>query len=165
MNLKSLLLVGLVGAGLVGVGQASDAANPDNADTLLRTINFALSARDDGEYVWKSRENCVVQLPVDTGEYFLGYQTIYLNHIDRARTRIERYDVRLADHVEHYVKVALHGDDVILEIPDYHDDPRGGGAQSRTEYTYERVTAEYDRIVQAWDYIYSHGCHSAQRLL
>lgn len=171
VKLSHLVLAGSIGLSVIaGADPASDAPpDSDKTDTLLKAINFALLGNDDRRYVWKSREQCIVMMPpMESVQSATDFDTFYLNHIDVSRMRVESYDVKFNDHIEHRVKVELHGEDVILEqrmqVPANYGPvpPAYSGTRSTAEYTYTRETTEYERMVRAWKYIYSHGCHSAK---
>jgi hypothetical protein len=132
-------------------------------DTLLRAINFALLGTDTPSFKWKSAEDCVV-ISVTDGTAATFTEVLHLNNVNFSRISIRQYQLKYSDHVEDYVEVGLHGEDVVREStmePKSADVPHlEPGTQM--EYTYKRQTKEYERMVRAWKYIYSHGCRSAR---
>src|SRR5437016_25245 len=76
-------------------------------DVLMRAIGFALTGSDDAEPKAIDRAKCVFGIK----------KNVYrLNNVHTDRIVIHGWQRKSAVRVEHWVTVALHGDDVVFEL-------------------------------------------------
>jgi hypothetical protein len=140
-------------------GAASNAATVDD-DVLLKAINFALTGHDGITYSFVDRGACVVNWVRGSSETAVqAIQTYHLNSVDASRISIQRMKSTSQFGVESLIRVELHGESVIQE--------NGFTPPETTKFdlndvTLDLHTTEYDRLMRAWRYIYSHGCKSGR---
>jgi hypothetical protein len=157
-----------IAAGLLFAATSTATTPTPEGDVLLKAINFAINGKDEKDFVWKSRPECVVVAEHGMPN-FHSVEVVYLNNVDASRIRVGPYSLSYQDgHVEHYVKVELHGEATIREYSaeyqgkDLTGQPVQPSHESSTDWAYDRQTIEADRMIRAWKYIYAHGCSSAR---
>jgi hypothetical protein len=142
------------------------------SDVFLQTVGFALTARDDTKVQAVDQANCVFRI---------NNEIFHLNNVQRIATQDQvRKDKRRGEHKT--TMVALYGEPVIYEYvyeglkegaldatdPEVAVILRGLKENSpevfkphntsSTKQTLVLPTDEGNRVRDAWDYIYSHGC-------
>lgn len=131
--------------------QSAAMAQTDGGN-LLKAVAFALTG-DDSSHV-SDWPDCVFQIKSDSPPEVL---TFHLNNIDPARTRVA--EESLAG-----IEVHIFGENVVVD--EYGSDPglpvgTVNGPKVLTHHTQWRLkihTIETQRMLRAWNYIYSHGC-------
>jgi hypothetical protein len=138
------------------------AAARDDA-ALINAASFALTGSDQGIQVVDLKK-CIFRV---------GDKTFFLNnvHVDRigVQKKTERYIQQRT-----IVVVQLHGAGTVLEefikASTYEDDDIHRFLRQQSPYLYEDRTAkraddtfelftdEYERVMKAWSFIYTHGC-------
>ena len=151
------LLVALVGVFAYGVAKGATAAD-DGA--LLKAINFALTGSDRITYSFTDRSTCVVSWKHPSAQDGIdAVDTFYLNNIELSRARWQEMETKtLAFGTTRFIRVQLHGEAAIRSngfVP-------ASTTLTANDVTLDLNTAEHDRLVRAWRYIYAHGCKSAQ---
>jgi hypothetical protein len=125
-------------------------------DVLLKAVAFALTGSDGGHVTAVDWDQCVFRV-----EQVNFSETYHLNNIDPTRLRFEqsKSTTQYAD-ISYFVEVSLFGKGTVYEFLSPFEDKGGaplmqGGVAS---YQLHLPTREYQRVVEAWKYIYSHGC-------
>ena len=133
-----------------------------NDDVLLTAINFALSGHDGITYKFSDRLECVVTKDFPSAQQGVqAVETFYLNNIDASRIAFLKMQSKSEYEVENFTRVELHGESVVRENK-FDPEPPTLQPLQFTDVTLDLHTTEYDRLVRAWRYIYSHGCKSAK---
>jgi hypothetical protein len=137
---------------------------PDR-DVLLKAINFALTGSDATSFEFEDVNDCRVIRETSKGnDQYHSIEVFHFNNIDAGRIVVNKYQLKYSDHVEDWVDVQLHGEDVVREdraTRVYASLGQTVGPTKENEYKYSLHTSEYDRLVRALRYIYAHGCKSA----
>lgn len=150
---------------------------PAQADEaiFLKAVNYfftgdelrGVGVVDRANCIFEVKDNSTVNNSLDKTLKYI----IRLNNVDRARSKISH--VLDQSYGYHSVQVVLRGEGV-AELPaaPAHMVPVFSPfapaepdalvpereASVRSEYTFSVSTDEFDRVVRAWNYIYSHGC-------
>ena len=118
---------------------------------MLLAISFATSGIDSAEVTAIDRKNCVfsVKTKERTWREIFHFNDIYVDRLNIRKT------VPRTIFDRQQVLVDLHGDGLIVEQV-------GGATQEApvnlTDETLSLPTAEGERVVSAWNYIYQKGC-------
>jgi len=135
-------------------------ANVDD-EVLLKAVAYVLTGDDVGPVGVVDRPNCVFEFDHNFGGPSL-HEIAHLNNVDRTRSKIQR--ITTGDRSQPGVKITLRGEQVI-EFPPIPPSDLGDGfvvtgspAKFASEETIVLRTDESQRVLRAWDYIYSHGC-------
>jgi hypothetical protein len=148
-------------------GAQSSSHTIPNDDVLLNAINFALTGHDGIRYTFSDRTACVMthaqpSFDIMTNSVTPGVQAVeifHINNIDVSRIVFTKMQRKSRDAVDYFTRVELHGESVIRENT---FEPARGQSLLSNDVTLDLNTTEYDRLVRAWRYIYSHGCKSAK---
>jgi clan AA aspartic protease (TIGR02281 family) len=128
----------------------SVSASPVDNNTFLKAVAFALTG-DDSTHV-SDWDDCVFQIKVGAP---ISVLTFHLNNVDPARIR-----VAMAEQSATETDVRIFGEGVVVD--EYGPDPNSATAPKvlthHTQWSVLTHTSEYDRLLRAWKYIYSHGC-------
>jgi hypothetical protein len=145
-------------------------------EVLLRAVGFGVTGSDDAKVEVIDASNCVFRVKTEV---------FHLNNVQVDRLQVQSWKATNAFGERHYVTVALHGDATVYEKTDapllverssdnanmkeferlMRKSQPDAFKPSRTvsnERTLELATSEYDRVVRAWQYIYSHGCNGSK---
>jgi hypothetical protein len=138
------------------------AAQQQTDDTaLLKAINFALTGRDDITYTFADRLNCVVRWIRPSAQAGVqAVQTFYLNEVDVSRIAFFKITETTQYDKEYLTRVELHGESTIEQ--NTFDPAVGTQPFELTQTRLDLHTAEYNRVLRAWRYIYAHGCASSK---
>jgi hypothetical protein len=139
-------------------------------DTFLQAVSFALTGNDGSQVQVIDRVNCV--FGINQGD---ADEVFHLNNVDVDRIAIQGWLEKSVVN-QRYVTVELHGPTTVYEntsVParlpkDFEDDLRTKGIVKQDYYeprhisstgrTLRLYTAETERVIRAWKYIYAHGC-------
>jgi clan AA aspartic protease (TIGR02281 family) len=122
-------------------------------DTMLKAVAFVLANGDLAKVKAVDWAKCVFR--VESIPLWHEVDTFYLNNVDPARITIHQESVNIV--------VDLFGEDVVLDgslagFENSMGEKKPPEHYTLTEAHISRKTAEYQRTVRAWKYIYSHGC-------
>jgi hypothetical protein len=136
-------------------------------EVLQEAVGFALTGSDNAKVEVIDGTNCVFQI---------GKEIFHLNNVDVDRLKWQGYKRTSSfyNQTEYWYTIELHGEDIVYEdttvtiladqSPDLADAMRAKGMQTvwgptkSREHTLTLYTAEGDRLIRAWQYVYSHGC-------
>jgi len=138
-------------------------------DVFMRAVGYALTGSDNAEPKAIDRAKCVFGVKKDV---------FRLNNVHTDRIVIQGWQSKTAYGVEHWVTVALHGDEVVYEttsepvkddgsefvrqLRQYHPESFKPQHATTKEHELRLDTADQDRVTRAWKYIYDHGCVGKQ---
>jgi len=143
------------------------------SDILLQAVGFALTGSDNAKVRQLNRANCVFGITSENSEVF------HLNNVHVDRIMVQAWMRRQPWGEEKYVTVELHGDKMVYELTTKARDESSDTPQARemfqglkqkfpdlfkpqhtvsNEHTLTLMTGETDRVIRAWNYIYSNGC-------
>jgi hypothetical protein len=132
---------------------------------LLKAVGFALTGTDNANVQIIDPPNCV---------FGIGSEVFHLNNVEIDRMPIQEFEEKTAYAVTRFVKIELHGDSTVYEnTTQLQYDPQNEFLRilkekspsdfepkhvSSNEHMLRLQTVEKDRVIRAWQYIYSHGC-------
>ena len=119
---------------------ASSAAAAD--DALLQAVSFFITGSDASAVTAIDRAQCIFRVR-DT--------TYFFNNIDTGRLSWSRWENGFGAQWTYF---ELHGKGKVVE------DAQGAA----TDRTLRVASGEKDKLLRAWQYIYSHGCKEAKSL-
>lgn len=143
---RTILLALLVAC---GTAQAAD-------EVLLKAVSFALTGTDDGHVTVVDRNQCVFR--VDEAHVS---ETYHLNSVDPKRLTFEHFkSTSQYGDISYFVDVSIFGEGTVYEILGHFEDTSGAPPMQGATASHQLrlPTREYERVVRAWKYIYSHGC-------
>jgi hypothetical protein len=125
---------------------------------FMRAVRFALTGWDAADVLVVDRADCVFRLndPAMGAKY---QETYHLNSVDRTKLELRPRQVAAADALVWVVDVTLVGDTPVYERRITFGPRRG--STTATHYKLTINTDEYQGVVRAWKYVYSHGCTGA----
>jgi hypothetical protein len=109
-------------------------------DALLQAVSFVITGSDASPVTVIERVQCVFK--VDDTTYFF-------NNMDMGRLHWSRWTNKLG---HEWMTFELHGKRKVAE----------NAQGSVTDRTLTVMSGERDRLLRAWQYIYSHGCKEAK---
>jgi hypothetical protein len=109
-------------------------------DTLLQAVSFVITGSDASPVTVVDRAQCIFKV---------GDTTYFFNNIDTGRLSWSRWENGFGAKWTYF---ELHGKDKVVE------NDKGAA----TDRTVRVPSGEKDRLLRAWQYIYSHGCKEAK---
>jgi hypothetical protein len=125
----------------------------------MRAVGFALTGSDDAQPKAIDRAKCV---------FAIGDNIYRLNNVHTDRLKFQGWQQRMGAYLMQWITVELHGDDIVFEqtTKPLFDDV-SNYTRVPHHYTYKQTelhldTGDQDRVMRAWQYLYSHGCIGKQ---
>jgi hypothetical protein len=133
-----------------------------------KAVSFALTGVDDAPVITESQADCVFRVEgrITSGDdETKSIEVYHLNNVDPGRIVIQQMVQTVGPIRNEYIEIRLYGEDTVYEdraIYHWNNPQRTVGPEKSSQQTLGIYTKEYDRMVRAWKYIYSHGCRGAK---
>jgi hypothetical protein len=128
-------------------------------DKLLSAVGFALTGRDDAYVKVIDRNDCIFQITSEFNNW-QNRETYYLNAVDPSRTTIAQVEKTMLYPFPH-IEIDLYGEKTIYD--QYSINPKYPTKTERKKF--QRLTLpsnELERVIRAWKYVFSNGCHGTR---
>lgn len=132
---------------------------------MLNAMNFVLTGSDRPMYHSLDGALCTVILEQGARD-FPGYEAtvVHFDNIDPSRVTLQKSDVKypLDPEPQHWVITEIHGAGIVRDTrgvtKSEGSTPGGPYNNPLSDYTFKFESTEYDRLVRAWKFIFTHGC-------
>jgi hypothetical protein len=146
-----------------------------NDDVFTKAVTFALTGSDSSDVKIVDRAACIFSISNGTKGNHNGDKIFHLNNVDLGRLKIstnaESYPRGSMYAMIKGLTITLHGEATVYEDTEIYQVPPEVsqaygkdhiGPTSANDYTIGLYTDEYNRVVRAWKYIYTHGCKGSK---